>query len=267
MKKILLVDSTAEHRGFFSTINLTLATILYCRLNQLDPIISYSVLSLYGTNPLKRRPFSEFFGSAFNEDFHNDIECLEITRVHNESLLDTNRPEITQELRAINDDLISQLTPSVREFVNTPPRPFVNGFDVSIHYRGCDYLQATPIDHQPNLKPKEFLGVIEKHIAGKRVFLATDDRSFPKILSHLSYKFSYFEDVYRKGPGRGVHIKSLWQRLGLPVLVSQNLKGKQVLRDCIWLSKSNLYVGSNSNLMFYSGLLNSNQITINIHEL
>ena len=37
--KILLVDSSAEHRGFFSTINLTLLTLLYCKKNNIQPII------------------------------------------------------------------------------------------------------------------------------------------------------------------------------------------------------------------------------------
>jgi hypothetical protein len=266
MKKILLVDSTAKHRGFFSSINLTLATILYCRLNQLNPIISHSVLSLYGTNPSKIRPFSEFFGNAYDVECHDNIESLEIAKVHNENLLDTSAANNRQELRAINSDLIAQLTPSVREFVETPPTPLANAFDISIHYRGCDYLQNTPVDHRPNLSPKEFISSIEKNIAGKNAFLATDDLSFPKLLSADGHKFSYFENVYRKGPGRGVHIKSIWQQLGLPAVVSQKIKGKQVLRDCIWLSKSNLYIGSNSNLMFYSGLLNPNQTTINIHD-
>jgi hypothetical protein len=266
MKKILLVDSTAQHRGFFSTINLTLSTILYCKINQITPIISHSVLSLYGSNASKIRPFSEFFGTAYNEEYSGNTEHLEITKVHNENLLDTTSPAVKNELRMINSDLISQLTPAVLNFINTPPIPLISNFDVSIHYRGSDYLLNTPVGHRPNLQPKEFANVIEKYIAGKYAFLATDDRSFPLLLSRLGHRFCYFKDVYRKGPGRGVHIKSIWQRLGLPALVSQNLKGRQVLRDCIWLSKSNLYIGSNSNLMFYSGLLNPNQTTINLHE-
>jgi hypothetical protein len=42
-ERILLVDSIAEGRGFFSTINLVLLTLQYCYENNLTPVISSSV--------------------------------------------------------------------------------------------------------------------------------------------------------------------------------------------------------------------------------
>ena len=57
MKVMLLEDKIPETRGFFSSINLTLLTLLYCRENLIKPIIGNSVLSLYSDRKKNNTPF------------------------------------------------------------------------------------------------------------------------------------------------------------------------------------------------------------------
>lgn len=253
-----------EGRGFFSAINLTLLTILYCRQNNIQPIVGNSVLSLYGSRLEKKRPFSEFFGAAFDGPISKSAETLEISLVHNNQLLSFNDDLVIQELRLINRELLVNMEPDLKDFINSPPSLSSPSFDISVHYRGCDYLKYTPAFHHPNLKPEVFIRYIEKFIFGHKVFVATDDDSFIGILIDKGFDIVYFKDVYRKGPGRGSHTRSWSQHFGLPGLVSQKRKGFEVFRDCFWLSKSNHYIGSNSNLMYYSSLLNPLQVSKNL---
>lgn len=266
MKQLVLVDSISEQRGFFSSVNLTLLTILYCMKNNIQPIVSDSVLSLYGSRFKRIRPFSEFFGTAYETPISKSTETIEIAWVHNNQLLSFNDPLVIQDLRLINNVLLSNITPQILEVINTAPDCLNNFFDICVHYRGCDYLKNVPVDHQPNLQPEEFMANIEKLIIGRKFFVATDDDKFLDLLIEKGLDPIYFKDVYRKGPGRGAHIRSRLQRLGLPSLISQNRKGVEVLRDCFWLSKSNHYIGSNSNLMYYSSLLNPNQVSNNVNK-
>jgi len=266
MKQRVLIDSISEQRGFFSSVNLTLLTILYCMKNNIQPIVSDSVLSLYGSRFKRIRPFSEFFGTAYEHPISKSAETLEISWVHNNQLLSFDDAMVIRGLCSINNELLTNITPYLTEAVNTPPDLSGSFFNVSVHYRGCDYLKNTPIDHLPNLHPEAFIARIEKFIIGQKFFVATDDDKFLSLLIEKGLTPIFFKDVYRKGPGRGSHIRSKLQRLGLPSLVSQKRKGFEVFRDCFWLSKSNHYIGSNSNLMYYSSLLNSQQITRNVNE-
>ncbi|MEI6095537.1 MAG: hypothetical protein WCR08_08795 [Gammaproteobacteria bacterium] len=266
MKQKILVDSISEQRGFFSSVNLTLLTILWCVRNNIEPVIGHSVLSLYSSRLNKTRPFSEFFGVAYDRPVAKSSEKLEISFAHNKRLLSFDDADVIQDIRSINQELILGLTPKLNAFIHSPPDMSYPSFDISIHYRGCDYLKNTPIDHKPNLKPDAFITRIEKLISGRKFFVATDDDTFLNCLFEKSFNPVYFKEVYRKGPGRGSHIRSRLQRLGWPSLVSQKHKGFEVFRDCFWLSKSNYYIGSNSNLMYYSKLLNSQQVSHNINE-
>jgi hypothetical protein len=262
-KKILLVDSIAESRGFFSTINLVLLNLQYCYENNLDPVISSSVLSLYGTQPKLVRPFSEFFGEIFSGEEEN-LNRMEISYVHNNNLLDFNNPEVVQNLTQINKTLVDHLNEEVKTFINTPPVGDYSNASISVHFRGCDYLKNVPLGHIPNIPPSEFLNKISSLIEGQGIFVATDDVQFINLIKSLQINLSYFEDVSRKGPGRGVHIKSFYERLGLINKHKQKKKGYEVMRDVYWLSKNNVYIGSNSNLMYYSKLLNPHQHQINL---
>ena len=226
-------------------------------------MISSSVLSLYGTNTKVVRPFSEFFGEIFldNQEYLN---TMEISYVHNKKLLDFNNPEVVNNLSQINKVLVDNLNVDVRNFIETPPLGNYLNSIVSVHFRGCDYLKNTPLGHAPNSTPSEFLNKISSLIEGQKIFVATDDISFINLLKLSGNEISYFEDVYRKGPGRGSHIKSFYERLGLINKHKQKKKGYEVLRDVYWLSKNNVYIGSNSNLMYYSKLLNPQQHQINL---
>src|SRR5450756_820010 len=110
-----------EGRGFFSAINLTLLTILYCRQNNIQPIVGNSVLSLYGSRLEKKRPFSEFFGAAFDGPISKSAETLEISWVHNNQLLSFNDDLVIQELRLINRELLVNMEPDLKDFINSPP--------------------------------------------------------------------------------------------------------------------------------------------------
>lgn len=77
------------------------------------------------------------------------------------------------------------------------------------------------------------------------------------------YNFAYFNDVYRKGPGKGAHMRNKYDLFFQKNGISQVKKGFEVFRDCYWLSKGEYYLGSNSNLMYYSKLLNPLQVATN----
>lgn len=267
MKQRILIDSTPEHRGFFSTINLTLLTLLYCKKNNIHPIIGDSVLMLYGSRFRRKRPFSEFFGTAYDDTPSKSAEVLDIAWAHNNELLLFETTDVIKELRVINNELLLCITQELKDFIEPPPRLSNFSFNISVHYRGCDYLKNTPVNHQPNLQPKSFIECVHKVLHNQKMFVATDDDSFINLLIDMEFDIAYFSDVYRKGPGRGSHIRTRWQRLGLPSLTSQKRKGFEVFRDCFWLSRSNLYIGSNSNLMYYSSLLNPLQNSLNITAL
>ena len=263
--QILLVDSGAKARGFFSTINLTLITIQYCYEINLIPVIATSVLSLYGTDSKKIRPFSEFFGDVFSGDLSN-ANVIEIDYVHNRSLLECNNSTVIKNLALTNKILLENMNEDLKRFVDIPPSGNYLNTSVSVHYRGCDYLKNTPRDHTKNSTPSEFLKKISELINGKKVFVATDDNSFVKLMETSGYELSFFEDVYRGRPGKGAHFKSFLENLGLINKNKQKIKGYEVIRDVHWLSKNSTYIGSNSNLMYYSKLLNPEQIQVNLSK-
>jgi len=127
-------------------------------------------------------------------------------------------------------------------------------------------LKNTPLNHAPNRTPSEFLATINYLIAEAPIFVATDDDTFIDLVLSRGLHVSHFRDVYRRGPGRGAHMKSFFQKISIINSHTQHRKGLEVLRDVHWLSKSNTYIGSNSNLMYYSRLLNPNQRLINITD-
>ncbi len=270
MDKVVLVDSGSNGRGFFSTINITLLTLRYCELNELSPIISDSVLGLYGTKINKVRPFSEFFGDLYSEEIPENTRKIEIDWVFNNKLLNFDDEITKNQLRDINRKLLQNLNSDLKAFLDVPPCHSEVKPAISLHFRGCDYLKNTPSLHQPNYKPNEFLDKVHSLISGNKIFIATDDDSFIKLMQKRGYEISFFLDVYRKGPGRGSHIKSFAERFGYQSLtkkLQQKRKAFEVFRDCYWLSKSNTYIGSNSNLMYYSGLLNPIQKQVNLTNI
>lgn len=267
-KRALLVDGSAEARGFFSTINLLLLTLYYCAENDIVPIISSSVLSLYGSRPKDVRPFSEFFGDVFigeKGDMEN-VENIDIAYVHNNNLFNFEHPSVIEQLAVINRALLDNLTDEAKNFINIQPTGEYFKSSISVHFRGCDYLKNTPSNHTPNRSPSEFLATINYFIAGAPIFVATDDDTFIDLVLSRGLHVSHFRDVYRRGPGRGVHMKSFFQKINILNSHKQYRKGLEVFRDVYWLSKSNTYIGSNSNLMYYSRLLNPNQRLINVTE-
>lgn len=261
--KILIVDTISESRGFFSAINLLLLTLQWCSENDLIPVVSSSVLSLYGTNPKKTRPFSEFFGELYSGGGEG-LQTMELAHIHNQKMMCLDDPSVIEKLSILNRSLFSNLTESMMNFISIPP--LGGEASVSVHFRGCDYLKNTPVNHTPNATPQEFLDKIGKLVLGKGIFVATDDISFINLAMSRGLDVAYFPDVYRKGPGRGVHIKSFLERLGFINGRMQNRKAYEVMRDVYWLSKNNIYIGSNSNLMYYSKLLNPAQQQVNLSQ-
>ena len=265
MIKKLLIDSSYE-RGFFSSMNLTLLTIHYCKINNFIPVVSDSIMSLYKSRFKNVRTFSIFFGDLYDDKTNEPMETLEIAWVHNTGTLNFNDSSVIEFLRKINNDLLDNATNELINFINTKPSFFHENIDISIHYRGCDYLRNIPDNHKQNFFPVQFIKNIEYLISNKNLFVATDDKYFIKILKKSNYNLSYFKDVYRLGPGRGTHMKTMLQRVGFPSLTSPTRKALEVFRDVFWLSKSKCYIGSNSNLMYYSNLLNPNINFIKINE-
>jgi len=192
--------------------------------------------------------------------------AMEIAHVHNSNLLNFDDPEVVKKLSVLNKVLLDNMVEPLKNFIHTPPLGDYLNSSISVHFRGCDYLKYTPINHVANSTPQEFLRKIEHLISGKGVFVATDDISFVDIALSRGHDVAYFSDVYRKGPGRGVHIKSFLERWGFINGREQTRKGYEVCRDVYWLSKNDLYIGSNSNLMYYAKLLNPAQRQINLSQ-
>lgn len=269
MKKIILVDSGNRKRGFFSSINLTLLTILWCKKNNINPVIGKSVLALYSDNLgifSKKRPVDIFFPDAYSDDNmeKNKVDKIEISWVHNNQEIILEDESTISALRDINAELLLSISQDLKRYISEPPAIGVDNFDFSVHYRGCDYLKNTPGDHTPNLNPVDFYKKISPYILKKNnIYVATDDNSFISLLKDNGISINYFNNVTRKGPGRGVHIKSFLDYLNLSSKI-QVSKGFEVFRDCYWLSKGSVYIGSNSNLMYYSKILNKNQKQINL---
>lgn len=97
--------------------------------------------------------------------------------------------------------------------------------------------------------------------------MASDDRDFPALLASYGINHFVFKDVNRGSPGVGIHHQRFWQKAGFERPSKRRLLGMQVLRDCFHLSKSDLFIGSNSNLMTFAKILNPSMKTINIHDL
>lgn len=268
MKQVVFVDSRWNSRGFFSTLNLLLLSLVWCNRNGVQADIGFSILGLYSdeeANHRKVRPFANYFGDAYAPHLNKSTEEMDIAWVYNNHHLEFEEESVIEEIRAINNDLLGRMVPRFREFVIGGPEAARERYDVAVHYRGCDYLKNTPEGHVPNLTPELFVAKLKSILGvGSKVFVATDDKRFIKEFEAAGYNPVYFEDVYRKGPGIGSHHKSFLQKHGLFSPVRQERKGYEVYRDCYWLSKGGLYVGSNSNLMYYSKILNPEQGQINL---
>jgi len=268
LNDVLLTDRNGLNRGFFSALNLILLTLLYCEQESLNPIISKSVLSLYGSEVNGITPFAEYFENIYSGETKKDVKSLEIDWVHNNNIYDINDDKIKSRLRNINANLLAYMRIHLSGFIKSSPDNWGQvAPNVSIHYRGCDYLKNTPKAHVGNYPPRMFLEKIQYYIESNSLFVATDDNSFIGHLSMIKKNFCYFSDVNRRPPGQGVHELSFVEKYIYQSgrsKVSQKRKACEVFRDCYWLSKCDLYIGSNSNLMYYSSLLNINQRQINI---
>ena len=164
----------------------------------------------------------------------------------------------------MNEELLLSINQDLKSYISTPPAIGVDIFDISIHYRGCDYLKNTPGDHIPNLNPKDYLKKITPFLlTNHSIYVATDDNSFINLMNNSGASINYFNNVTRRGPGRSVFIKSISDYLKLDSKI-QVSKGFEVFRDCYWLSRGKQYIGSNSNLMYYSKILNKNQKQTNL---
>jgi hypothetical protein len=153
----------------------------------------------------------------------------------------------------------------ISNYINTAPKNWPTQYDAAIHYRGCDYLKNTPEDHIPNLSPEPFIEQILPLISNKNnIFVATDDSSFLGYLHKRRIKFYAFNDVPRAGPGKGSHIKNRAQKAGIEAFRAPFFRGLKALRDCTHLSKADHYIGSNSNLMYYSKVLNPRMTVDNL---
>lgn len=173
---------------------------------------------------------------------------------------------VMSELRLILEDLFRQMPAPVFDYISNPPGGWPSRYRTALHYRGCDYLDNVPPFHTPNLDRNEFLRRIRSLIDSESgLFLASDDRHFSELLSGQGFQHFVFDDVMRGRPGVGIHHQRYWQKVGLEHPDKRRLLGLQVMRDCFHLSKADLYIGSNSNLMMFAKLLNPSLEVINVH--
>jgi len=264
---VKIEDRGSRGRGFFSSLNLTLLALLWCELNHYEILIGKSVLKLYSHSWhhhfLKRRPFSQFFGSAF-ESVDVGIDSTKAKTVFLDDIWTRYRSDLLwdsldtiQRLSSINKILLSTMPSDIRNFITEVPRNWPNTYSHAIHFRGCDYLHNVPDQHKPNLAPLEFSNqAVRAASPFTNLFIATDDITFLRTPVACKENVYCFRDNIRSVPGRSVHKKTLIQSLGLEKSDHPFLRGVQALRDCHHLSKAELYIGSNSNMLYYSRVLN-----------
>jgi hypothetical protein len=283
MSVILLEDRLSNGRGFFSSINLLLFSLLWCEDNGLKPVVGQSILKAYSHSVYSlfgRRPFTQFFGESYTRDnlpnMPSRIDIGDIFEVRDWY----SSEDLYLRLHIIASRLVNDLSPpAVYDYIYNvhadmsgryPGRKRINVYDsntVSIHYRGCDYLANVPVGHNQNISPSEMAAkVISLLPSDCKIFVATDDKSFLNILSSAGLQFSCFDAVQRGGPGRGIHHKRRLQSLGFEKLHKPFMRGLEVLRDCIFLSQSKYYFGTNSNIMFFARLLNPELCIVNLNQ-
>jgi len=272
MKKKIILEDLTPYRGFLSALNVTLLSILYLNKKSVYAYIGKSILANYAhtfeKSFCKARPFSTFFG-----DFRRPPHDLRLNTLNIGELwlaiiqeLDWQSDSIIREVSAINNDLCQYIPSKVSKYISRTPASWPMEYDVAVHYRGCDYISNVPKDHRQNFAKEEFLEKCIPYIKGsKKIFVATDDNSFISFLNANGLKPYSFSDVFRGGPGKGVHYRSRRQEKGFEFINRPYLKGVQVLRDCNHLSRSAMCIGANSNLMYYAKVLRPEIQLINLH--
>ena len=270
MNKIVLEDHHPQ-RGFLSGLNLTLLSILYLRKKNIHGLVGKSILSNYAhaidNYVCKSRPFSSFFG-----DFRQPGNYLNLSKEYIDEQwlsiikeLDWQGSSVISQLSTINAELLESCPTRVTKYINQTPKSWPNQYDIALHYRGCDYLANTPSHHKPNFSKEIFFEKCLPYLkTNKTIFVATDDNSFVNFLENKDINFYTFKDVIRGSPGKGVHAINRFQKIGLELPHKPFLRGTQVLRDCVHLSRADQYVGSNSNLMYYANVLNPGILLTNL---
>jgi hypothetical protein len=115
---------------------------------------------------------------------------------------------------------------------------FSDSFMIGIHHRGTDKYGETPIVPYLNtLKALNYaiINLTRNQRANLKIFVATDDQNF---LAHLLKTCPYqivFNDFVRSPDHRPVHYGNNWHS-------SNFQKGKEVLIDCLLLSKCNILI-------------------------
>jgi hypothetical protein len=272
MKQIILEDHNPQ-RGFLSALNLTLLSIFYLQKRDIQAFIGQSILSSYAhlldKRLCKTRPFSSFFGNYRHTSEPSKLEIVYIDKLWLTIIeeVDWQSKIIITELNKINQALVQSTPAKVNQYTNKIPPSWPSIYDLAIHYRGCDYLANVPLHHKQNFDKETFLMQCMPFIEDSRsIFVATDDDSFVQFLEKQGLQFFAFKDVKRGKPGRGVHTISKWQKFGIELPQKPFLRGIQVLRDCTHLSRAKKYIGTNSNLMYYSSVLNPEIKLVNLSE-
>ena len=185
---------------------------------------------------------------------------MELNAVHGK--INIKDKEILQEINSINNYLISSLNDEVKHYINNKPFNYKSDTNYAVHYRGTDYLKNTFPGHIQNFGSEVYLD----YLKGKEcnIFIATDDSHFIEKVKLQGLSISYYKDVARGGAGNAVHLP---KKFRIFEKYSQEEKAKQVLRDAIWLSKCDFFVGSQCNMSIYNKFSNLNQNQLILNEL
>lgn len=270
-RKIILEDTSWYGRGFFSSLNLILFALYWCKENGIDASVGETPLRLY-THPIsrkltKRRPFSSFYGNHLSTDGKHEQVFLDDIWTRGIQEVDAESQVVIEALHSVNEVLRSHMLRHVSQFTSSGPSHWPTFYDATLHYRGCDYLANTPKHHIPNLRPEDFLDAVLPLIENKeRVFVATDDSRFIGLLKKRRPDIFSFKRVARGLPGKGTHQKTRLQRYGIEWPRSPFYRGLQAMRDCTHLSKTDTYIGTNSNLAYHAKILRPSLQVINLSK-
>ncbi|NVJ48094.1 MAG: hypothetical protein HWE07_13245 [Cytophagia bacterium] len=300
--KILIIRINHSNAGFFAYLSFVLNQILYCEKNNLLPVVYFGPWSVDGPNayhdPQKGENMWDYHFEPVAGYTYKEIQAL---------IKEPNHPITEKNLIYLEDDVLSYIHAGdpdsiynypygyytdleesvnswydrqrkkahkliekyihIRKEIIDETDDFVKkhfeGYNVlGVHIRGTDKGSASEAEHISNIIPPEkyypyIQNYIEQHPSSK-IFLATDQSQF-------------VEEMKIKYPGRILTQSTILSdsRVNSFQKADGNnyQKGKEVLLDCLLLSRCNYLLKCESAVGEYALYFNADLESLDLNEL
>lgn len=251
MSKIIIGGSDA---GFFSIFRGTVGTFLVSELNSLSPIVVWKN-TLYNDDP-SDNAWEYYFKQTceYNEEDlkkHRHVNHMILPREY-KSRIDMNR--LINKYVKVNDDIEYEVLEIMHELGNKP---------LGVHIRMTDKNNCTSHGEPESGLPVS-LELYEKHIDNNlqkhdsKIFLATDDEEVIKRMKRRYGDRIFYTSAIRSTGNKSIHHN----------LVGNNKqKGRDVLKDCLVLSKCRHIIKGISNVALCAMFWNINLTCENLNSI